>query len=80
MDQVNPLSSPMVVRSLNVKNNPFRPSKKNEELLDPEVPYLSVIDALMYLTSYTRPNIAFSISLLARYCEAPILRGHFFFF
>ena len=59
MDKTHPLSSPMVVRSLDVKKNPFLPSKKNEELLDPEVPYPSVIDALMYLGSCTRPDIAF---------------------
>ena len=45
--------------------------KKNEELLDPEVPYVSVICALMYLANYTRPNIAFSVNLLARYSSAP---------
>ena len=41
--------------------------KKNEELLGPEVPYLSAIGALMYLANCTRPDIAFSVNLLARY-------------
>ena len=48
----------MVVRSLEVTKDPFRPKEENEELLGPEVPYLSAIGALMYLTNYTLPNIA----------------------
>ena len=38
-----------------------------------EVPYLSAIDALMYLANTTRP-IAFSVNLLARYIFAPTMR------
>ena len=51
MDKIHPLSSPMIVCSLNVKNDQFRPCEKGEELLGPEVPYLSVIGALMYLAN-----------------------------
>ena len=47
MDKANPLSFPMVVRPLDVKNDKFFPYEKCEELLGPEVPYLSVIGALM---------------------------------
>ena len=74
MDKAHPLSSPMVVRSLDVKNDPFRPCEKGEKLLGPEIPYLSVIGALMYLANCTRPDIAFSVNLLARYSSAPIRR------
>ena len=35
MDNVHPLSSPMVVRSLDVKIDSFRFYEKNEEFLDP---------------------------------------------
>ena len=71
MDKAHPLNSPMVVRSLDVEKDPFRPYKKGEELLGPEVPYLSVIDALMYLANCTRSDIAFSVNVLARYSSAP---------
>ena len=71
MDKSHPLSSPMVVRSLEVTKDPFQPKEENEELLGPEVPYLSVIGALMYLANYTRPDIAFSVNLLARYSSSP---------
>ena len=53
MDKSHPLSSPMVVRSLEVTKDPFRPKEENEELLGPEVPYLCAICALMYLANYT---------------------------
>ena len=67
MDKAHPLSFPMVVLSLDVKKDPFRPCENGEELLDLKVPYLSVIGALMYIANYTRPDIAFSVNLLARY-------------
>ena len=75
MDKSHPLSSPMVVRSLEVTKDPFRPKEENEELLSPEVSYLRAIDALMYLANYTRLDIAFSINLLARYSSAPTKRA-----
>ena len=74
MDKSHLLSSPMVVRSLEVTKDPFRPKEENKELLGLEVPYLSAIGALMYLANYTQPNIAFSVNLLARYNSAPTKR------
>ena len=71
MDKAHPLSSPMIVRSLDVKNNPFRSYENGAELLGPKVPYLSIIGALMYLTNYTRPNIVFFVNLLVRYSSTP---------
>ena len=38
MDKSHPLSSPTVVRSLEVTKDPFWPKEENEELLGPEVP------------------------------------------
>ena len=74
MDKAHLLSSPMVIRSLDVKKDPFRPYEKGEELLGPKVPYISVISALIYLANCTRPHIAFSVNLLAKYNSAPIQR------
>jgi hypothetical protein len=53
MNKTHPLSTPMVVQSLNMKKNFLRPREDNEELLDPEVPYLSAIGELMYLVNNT---------------------------
>ncbi|XP_035834140.1 secreted RxLR effector protein 161-like [Helianthus annuus] len=64
----------MVVRSLDVEKDPFRPPKDGEEILGPEIPYLSAIGALMFLASHTRPDISFSLNLLARYSSCPTKR------
>ena len=50
-------------------------AKKDEELLGPEVPYLSAIDTLTYLANCTRPNIAFYVNLLVR-CSFALTRRH----
>ena len=74
MDKAHPLSSPMIVCSLDVKKDPFRPCENGEELLGLEVPYLSTIGALMYIANYTCPDIAFSVNLLAKCSSAPTQR------
>jgi len=52
MNKTNPLSTPMIVRSLNVKNELFHPHENNEELLGPEVSYICASRALIYLAKY----------------------------
>ena len=47
MDKTHSLSSPMVVRSLDVKNDSFRSCEKGKDLLGSKVPYLNVISTLM---------------------------------
>ena len=74
MDKFYPLSSPMVVRSLEATKDSFWPKEENEELLSPEVSYLSAIGVLIYLANYTWPGIAFSVNLLARYSSTPTRR------
>ncbi|XP_074318046.1 secreted RxLR effector protein 161-like [Silene latifolia] len=64
----------MVVRSLDIDKDPFRPRENNEEILGPKVPYLSAIGALMYIASHTRPDISFSVNLLARFSSCPTRR------
>ena len=49
MDKSHPMSSSMVVWSFDVKKDPFRLQKDNEEKLDPKIQYLDAIGALMYL-------------------------------
>ena len=74
MDKAHPLSTPMVVRSLDPKKDPFRRHENEEEPLGPEVPYLSAIGALIYLVNDTRPNISFLVSLLAIFSSSPTHR------
>jgi hypothetical protein len=49
----------------------LRSKDEDEELLGTEVPYLSVIRALMYVANCTKPDIAFAVNLLARHSAAP---------
>ncbi|XP_026420306.1 uncharacterized protein LOC113316309 [Papaver somniferum] len=49
MDKVHPASTPMIGRSLDVRNDPFRTKEDGEEVLGAEIPYLSAIGALLYL-------------------------------
>ncbi|CAA7051169.1 unnamed protein product [Microthlaspi erraticum] len=64
----------MVNRSLDVNKDPFRLIEDSDEMLGPEVPYMSAIGALMYLANCTRPDIAFATNLLARYSSSPTRR------
>ena len=57
----------MVVRSLEVEKDHFRPRKQDEEALRPETPYLSAIGTFMYLANNTRPDITFAVNLLASF-------------
>ena len=74
MNESHLLTCLLVVHSLDMKKDPFRPCEKGEELLGPEVPYLCAIGAIMYLATCIRPNISFPINLLARYSYAPTRR------
>ena len=67
MDKSCSLSTPMVVRSLEVDKDPFRPKEDTEDFLGPKVPYLSTIGTLLYLSNCTRPDITFAINLLERF-------------
>ncbi|KAM1529029.1 hypothetical protein ACFX1Z_018287 [Malus domestica] len=61
----------MVIRTLDAKQDPFHPNEDEEEILEPEIPYLSAIEALLYLAQCTRPDISFAVNLLARHSNAP---------
>jgi hypothetical protein len=60
---------PMIVHALEKDTDLFRP-KEEEEVLGQEYPYLSAIDALMYLANNMRPDIAFAMNCLARHNTA----------
>ncbi|KAI5675212.1 hypothetical protein M9H77_06162 [Catharanthus roseus] len=64
----------MVVRSLDINKDDFRPREENKKQLCFEIPYLSAIGALMYLANNTRPDIAFVVNLLARFSSSPTQR------
>ena len=49
MDKAYPLSTSIVVQSLEPHKDLFHPKEPDEEILGLEVPYLNAIGALMYL-------------------------------
>ena len=71
MDKAHPLSTPMVVKSLDPQKDQFRHRESDEEILGHEVPYLNAIGALMYLAQCTRSDIAFAANLLAHFSFEP---------
>ena len=57
-----------------MEKDPFRPCKDYEEIVGPEVPYLSTIRALIYLANCTRLDITFVVNLLERFGSSPTRR------
>jgi hypothetical protein len=74
MDKAYPLRTSIIVRALEKDIVSFRPRQEGEDILRAEYPYLSVIDALMYLANNTRPDIAFAVNCLRSHSAAPTMR------
>jgi hypothetical protein len=64
----------MVVRSLKPDSDLFGPRRENEKVLSEKYPYEEAIGALLYLANCSRPDIAFAVSVLARYASQPTKR------
>ena len=73
MDKSYPNKTPMVVRSLEIGKDPFR-GDIGEKMLGPEISYLGVIGALIYLVNCTRPDIAFAVNILVKHSANPTHR------
>ncbi|CAI7809585.1 unnamed protein product [Closterium sp. NIES-53] len=48
----------------------------SDESVEPSGPYPELVGCLMYLITCTRPNLAYPLSLLARYVAPVVLTGH----
>ena len=73
MDKANPLSTPMIGRS-NTKDDPYHLCHEEEEGFMDRTRYLAAVGALLYLAIFTRPDISFTVSVLARHCHRPSIR------
>jgi hypothetical protein len=62
----------MIGRS-NTNDDPYQPREEEEEIID-KSRYLTAVGALTYLTTHTRPYIAFATSILARHSQNPTHR------
>lgn len=74
MDKARLASTPMDMQTLDPSKDMFQKCRDQEPTLGPEKPYLSEINALMYLANQTRPNISFSVNLLARHSSQPTIQ------
>ena len=70
MDKANPLSAPMTGRN-RTSDDPYAPCREEEEEFHNKTQYLVAVGALLYLSTYTRPDISFVVSVLARYSQRP---------
>jgi hypothetical protein len=62
----------MIGRS-KTNEDPYQPCEEEEEIVD-KSRYLTAVGAFTYLTTHTRPDIAFATSMLARHSQSPTIR------
>ena len=69
MGDCRPVTTPMIqCRNNDESLDVTQPSEEDSAL---DVPYRQAIGALMYLMISTRPDLAFAVGKLARFCEKP---------
>ena len=73
MDKANPLSAPMIGRSI-TKDDPYHPCQEEEEEFTDKTRYLAAVGALLCLATFTGLDISFTVSVLARHNHKPSMR------
>ena len=71
MQNANSLAAPMIERSRTLED-PYTPTSEEEEVDKPG--YLAAVGALLYLATFTRPDISFAVSVLAHHSHKPRIR------
>ena len=66
MDKAGPISAPMIGRS-RTGDDPYQPCQEEEEEFTDRTRYLAAMGALLYLATFTRHDISFTVSMLARH-------------
>ena len=65
-------TSPMdETKTLTMEQSPALGSPEHETMNDRRATYMSAIGSLLWLAACTRPDIAYTVSTLARYCSNP---------
>ena len=72
MHHANSLAAPMIGRS-KTNDDPYQPREEEEEIVD-KPKYLTPVGAFTYLTTHTRPVIAFATSILAWHSQNPTIK------
>ena len=70
MDKSTLLAAPMIGRR-KTADDPYKPYKEEEEEFHDKIHYLAAVDALLYLSTFTHPDISFVVSVLARHSKKP---------
>ena len=70
MENTNPLAAPMMRRSRTLQDRYTLACEKEEEMDKPK--YLAAVRALLYLATFTRLDISFAMSVLARHLQKAI--------
>ena len=73
MDKSTPLAAPMIGCS-KTADDPYKPCESEEEEFHNKTRYLAVVGALLYLFTFTRPDISFAVSVLTRHSQKPSTR------
>jgi len=69
MTDCKPVGTPMIPNSkLTSEQSPKTPEEKDEM---EEIPYINAVGSLMYLATMTRPDIAYTVGVLARFNSNP---------
>ena len=69
MHKANFLVAPMIGRSYTFED-PYTPASEEEEEVD-KLGYLDAVGTLLYLATFTRPDISFAVNTLARHSQKP---------
>ena len=73
MDKASPLSALMICQS-KTKNDPYQPCEEEEEEEYDRTRYLAAVGAILYPSTFTRLDISFTVSVLARHNQRPSAR------
>ncbi|TPX30028.1 DNA-directed DNA polymerase [Synchytrium microbalum] len=76
LEYTTPCDTPLQVRNVLYGHDIYRALKDDEEVWPYNTAYRSYIGMLSYLANTTRPDISFSVSLLARFTSRPGLRHY----
>ena len=68
MDKSNPLAVLMIGHSKTV-NDPYKPYEEEEEEFHNKTQYLTIIGALIYLSTFTHLDISIAVSVLTRHSQ-----------
>ena len=62
-------------RDLKLTKTEGKDMTKKQASYSHKYPYQNIIGALLYLSTHTRPDIAYAVGVLSRFCKTPNYRA-----